>query len=210
MTIPLLPTSVRNLIADFERLPGIGPKSAQRIVFALLHRSPEDMERFAGDLRSLGATRTCVRCGMLTENDRCATCRDPQRDQTTLCVVETPVDLIAIERTGQYQGLYHVLGGVISPLENIGPEQLSVSSLLRRVKEEHPHELILAVNPSTEGDTTALYLQDALKNTSVVVTRLAQGLPTGAALEFADDLTIARAIAGRQELRRVAVRSRRT
>lgn len=208
--LPLLPSSVRNLLRDLERLPGVGPKSAQRIVFSLLHRPPEEIERFAVDLRALGTTKTCARCGMLSEQDQCATCRDPQRDQSLICVVETPVDVIAVERTGQYHGLYHVLGGVLSPLENVGPERLNISSLLRRVREEGPQEVILALNPSTEGDTTALYLREQLKGSSATVTRLAQGLPTGAALEFADDLTIARALADRKEVaRQQAVRSTR-
>lgn len=211
MSRPLLPAPLRNLISHFERLPGVGPKSAQRIVLALLHRPKDDVERFADDLKALGATKVCATCGMLAEAEQCGICADSQRDRETLCVVETPVDVIAIERTGQYQGRYHVLGGVLSPLERIGPEQLNLASLLRRVKTEKPAEIILALNPSTEGDTTALYLQDKLARSSARITRLAQGLPTGAALEFADDLTIARALAGRREIRKespVAVSAR--
>jgi recombination protein RecR len=209
MAVPLLPAPVRELLDDLERLPGIGPKSAQRMVFSLLHRPKEELEKFAKDLLSLGATRACGRCGMLSEQDTCTICRDRNREQETICVVETPVDVLAIERTGEYRGLYHVLGGVVSPLEHIGPDHLNLASLIRRVGGESAssekrglpvQEVILALNPSTEGEITALYLQDVLKNFPGKITRIAQGLPTGAALEFADDLTIARALAGRREV----------
>jgi recombination protein RecR len=172
------------------------------MAFSLLHRSKEELEKFAHDLLALGSTKTCATCGMLTDADTCVTCRDTQRERSTVCVVETPVDVIAIERAGAYRGLYHVLGGTISPLEHIGPEHLNISSLLRRVRAEQFAEVVLALNPSTEGETTALYLADQLGQTGATVTRIAQGLPTGAALEFADDLTIARAIAGRREVQR--------
>lgn len=199
---PLLPSSLTNLLRDLERLPGVGPKGAQRMVFTLLRRPREELEVFAKDLLALSDTKTCRSCGMLAESERCAICADANRDRTTLCIVETPLDVLAIERTGEYHGLYHVLGGVISPLEHIGPDDLNIRALLRRVKAEHPRELILALNPSTEGETTALYLQDLLRGTSAKVTRIAQGLPTGATLEFADDLTIAKALAGRREVRK--------
>lgn len=205
MAIPLLPASLRNLMWDLERLPGVGPKSAQRMVFALLRRSSEDLERFAADLLALRATKACQICGMLADQEQCTICRDQNRITSLLCVVETPLDVIAVERASEYHGRYHVLGGVISPLEHIGPEQLSIPQLLRRVKSESPQEIILALNPSTEGETTVLYLQDLLKKFAGTITRLARGLPTGAALEFADDLTIARAIAERREVQRTAV-----
>ena len=192
-------------MGDLERLPGIGPKSAQRMVFALLHRPAEDLERFASNLLALRAAKTCRTCGMLAEQEQCTICRDQNRMSPTLCVVETPLDVIAIERAGEYRGRYHVLGGVLSPLEHIGPQQLTIAPLLQRVKKESLEEIILALNPSTEGETTALYLQDLLKDFSGTITRLARGLPTGAALEFADDLTIARAIAERREVQRHAV-----
>lgn len=203
MAIPLLPPALRNLLEDFERLPGVGQKSAQRMVFSLLHRPKAELEKFARDLLSVGATKACVTCGMLTETDVCTICRDVQRDQSTLCVVESPVDVIAVERAGAYHGLYHVLGGTISPLEHIGPADLNISSLLRRTDVAQVTEVILALNPSTEGETTALYLAEQLAQTAVTVTRIAQGLPTGAALEFADDLTIARALSGRRDARPV-------
>lgn len=185
---------------DFERLPGVGAKSAQRMVFTLLRRSPEELEKFSNDLLALRATKTCRICGMLAETEECTICRDPQRIPTLLCIVETPLDVIALERTGEYRGRYHVLGGVLSPLENIGAEQLAITSLLQRVQNDPPREIILALNPSTEGETTALYLQDLLKKFPGTITRLARGLPTGATLEFADDLTLARAIAERREV----------
>lgn len=202
MAVPLLPAPLSNLVRDLERLPGVGPKSAQRIAFALLHRSPDELAAFTRDLSALASIRSCAVCGMLALEDTCAICRDPHRERTTLCVVETPLDVVAIERTGEYQGTYHVLGGVISPLERIHPEDLNLPSLLQRVKDAPPAEIILALNPSTEGETTALYLQELLRKTPVALTRIAQGLPTGAALEFADDLTIARALAGRREVQR--------
>lgn len=205
MAVPLLPAPVRDLLDDLERLPGVGAKSAQRMVFSLLHRPKEELEKFAKDLLSLGATKACRTCGMLSEQDTCAICRDQHRERETLCVVETPVDVLAIERTGEYRGLYHVLGGVVSPLEHIGPDALSIPLLLQRVKVSPPGEIILALNPSTEGETTALYLRDLLKGFRGVISRIAQGLPTGAALEFADDLTIARALTGRRELQRERV-----
>lgn len=208
MAVPLLPPALRNLLEDLERLPGVGQKSAQRMVFSLLHRPQGELEKFANDLRALSATKTCTICGMLAEADTCAICRDPQRDRSLLCVVETPVDVIAVERTGAHRGTYHVLGGALSPLEYIGPEQLNVAALLRRVKAERPAEVILALNPSTEGDTTTLYLEEQLAPTTAKVTRIAQGLPTGAALEFADDLTIARAFAGRGEAQRQPVQQK--
>lgn len=175
------------------------------MVFSLLRRRKEELEKFANDLLSLGATRACTTCGMLSEQDTCAICRDQNRERETICVVETPVDVLAIERTGEYRALYHVLGGVISPLEHIGPAALSIPLLLQRVKAASPREIILALNPSTEGETTALYLQDLLKGFRGVISRIAQGLPTGAALEFADDLTIARALSGRREIQRERV-----
>lgn len=196
-------------MGDLERLPGVGPKSAQRMVFTLLRRPSEDLERFAADLLALRATKTCQTCGMLADQEQCTICRDQNRIFSLLCVVETPLDVIAIERAGEYHGRYHVLGGVISPLEHIGPEQLSIPQLLQRVKKESPQEIILALNPSTEGETTVLYLQDLLKGFSGTITRLARGLPTGAALEFADDLTIARAIAERREVHLAQVKNQK-
>jgi recombination protein RecR len=200
MALPLLPSQLRNLLEDLERLPGVGPKSAQRIAFYLLRKSPDTLKKFADDLQELRGIQRCRVCGMLTEREECQLCRDPQRDHGVLCVVESPLDVLAIERTREYHGRYHVLGGVLSPLDHVGPEDLTIASLAKRVRTEHPREVILALNPSTEGETTTLYLKQLLADTGVTVSRLAQGLPTGAALEFADDLTITRALAGRQTI----------
>jgi recombination protein RecR len=199
--INLLPSPLRRVLEDFERLPGIGQKSAQRIAFYLLHQSPTHAEALSRHIAELHTTiHTCPECGMLTEKSRCSICSESHRDKTVLCVVETPLDVLAIERTGEYNGMYHVLGGTLSPLDNIGPEELNIQKLTDRIKKEKIREVILALNPSTEGEATSLYLKNALENTPVTVTRLAQGLPTGAALEYADNLTITRALTGRQTI----------
>ncbi len=198
MALPLLPAPLRNLLEDLERLPGIGPKSACRIAFHLLQQQPEALEKFAADLQTLHAgTKRCVRCGMLTDEEQCTICANPQRDGSLLCVTEGPLDVLAIERTGEYHGRYHVLGGVLSPLDHIGPRDLNIASLSERIERERPREVILALNPSTEGEITTLYLRQLLENSPVTMSRIAQGLPTGAALEFADELTIMRAFTGR-------------
>jgi len=200
MARTLLPAALRNLLEDFLQLPGIGQRSAERMVFALLGRPKEVVERFARDIQALPTTVTCEVCGMLSEEGRCALCRDPHRDVRTLCVVASTLDLMAIERTGTHEGVYHVLGGVLSPLDGIGPETLTIAALLARVAAAPPREIILALNPSTEGETTALYLQEALAGCGATLSRIAHGLPTGASLEFADDLTITRSFVGRRAL----------
>lgn len=200
MALPLLPAPLRTILEDLERLPGIGPKSAQRIAFYLLRQPPEVLQKISTDLQSLPGVQHCSVCSMLTDRERCTICADEKRDGSLLCVVESPLDVLAIERTGEYHGRYHVLGGTLSPLDHVGPDDLNVGSLVERVGSEHPREVILALNPSTEGETTALYLRELLRDSDVTISRLAQGLPTGAALEFADDLTITRALAGRQQL----------
>jgi recombination protein RecR len=202
MALPLLPSSLRDLLEHLERLPGVGPKSAQRIAFHLLRVPTEAVARMAESLRALhGGVLRCVTCGMLAEREECGICSDRLRNRGLLCVVEGPLDVVAIERTGEYHGRYHVLGGLLSPLDRVGPEDVNIPTLLDRVRKEHPAEVILALNPSTEGEATTLYLKKLLAEERVPLSRLAQGLPTGAALEFADDLTITRAIAGRQVLR---------
>lgn len=201
MAVPLLPAALRAVLDDLQRLPGVGQKSAQRIAFHLLRKSPEDLQAIAQNLELLHAgTKRCTTCGMLAEGTTCSICANPQRDSSTLCVVEMALDVLAIERTGEFHGRYHVLGGALSPLDEIGPEDLNISSLIERVKAEQPREIILALNASVEGETTALYLKKLFRESGVKVTRLAQGLPTGAALEFADDLTITRALSGRRTL----------
>lgn len=202
MSLSLLPAPLRTILEDLERLPGIGPKSAQRIAFYFLRQPPEVLQKIALDIQTLPGVQRCHICGMLTDRERCAVCADGKRDESILCVVESPLDVLAIERTREYRGRYHVLGGILSPLDHIGPDDLNITSLVERVESKRPREVILALNPSTEGETTALYLKELLKDADVVLSRLAQGLPTGAALEFADDLTITRALAGRQQLER--------
>lgn len=187
-----------DVIESFSRLPGIGKKSAARIAHYLLRSDRSLCERLAQDVSVLhDRIRTCTVCGAYTERDVCDICRDPGRDRHTLCVVEQPQDVQTIEAVREYQGLFHVLGGVIAPLEGIGPDQLRLSSLVTRVQEEQIQEIILATNPTVEGDTTALYIQKILRNISVSVTRLASGLPVGGDLEYADRLTLARSFRGR-------------
>jgi recombination protein RecR len=196
---------IEELTAELSRLPGIGRKTALRLTFFLLKRSPSEARRLAGAIEAVAErVRECSRCGNLTEADPCSLCQDRGRDRTLVCVVEEAADVGAIERTGQYRGLYHVLGGRLSPLEGIGPAELNIDSLLRRLREapaaDGVRELIIATNPSVEGEATALYLQKLVRPQGVRVTRLARGLPVGGDLEYADGVTIAEALSGRREL----------
>ncbi|NPV56538.1 MAG: recombination protein RecR [Anaerolineae bacterium] len=199
----ILPQPVQALIEAFERLPGIGPKTASRLVFFLL-RSPGDLtERLAEALNGLkNGTGQCSICFNITAADEevCEVCRDPRREAALICVVEEPLDVLALERTGGYQGKYHVLGGVLSPIEGIGPDDLKIRPLIERVRQGGINEVIIATNPSMEGDATALYLKQQLAPFSARVTRLARGLPMGSDLEYADQSTILRALAGRQDM----------
>lgn len=192
--------AVQDLIDELGRLPGIGPKSAQRIAFHLLKVSREDALRLA---RAIGEMKDkvtfCRRCFNISESELCSICSDDRRDATLLCVVEEPRDLVAIEKTGEYRGRYHVLQGAISPIEGIGPDQLRVKELLDRLAVEGTLEVILCTNPNIEGEATALYLGRLLKPLGVKVTRLASGLPVGGDLEYADELTLGRALEGRRE-----------
>ncbi len=189
------------LIEQFQRLPGIGHKSAQRLAFYVLGLPEGGAEAFAqAILDARGSIHTCRVCQNLTEGDICPICADPQRDRSTICVVTDPKDLIAIERTREYHGLYHVLHGVISPLSDVGPEQLKIKELLQRVAQGDVKEIIMATNPDTEGETTALYIGRLLKPFGVKVTRLAYGVPVGGHLEFSDEVTLTRALEGRREL----------
>jgi recombination protein RecR len=192
---------VQTLIDELGRLPGVGPKSAQRIAFYLLKVAPEDAERLA---RSIVEARTrvswCRRCFNLAEGDLCVFCRDEGRDATVLCVVEEPRDIVAVERTQEFRGRYHVLQGAISPIEGVGPEQLRVKELLERVGDEGIAEVILATNPNIEGEATAMYLARLLKPLGLSVTRIASGLPVGGDLEYADEVTLGRALEGRREV----------
>ena len=193
--------SVQTLIDELGRLPGIGPKSAQRIAYYLLKAAPEDANRLAAAITDAKAKVTwCRRCFNLSEGELCAFCRDDRRDPSLLCVVEEPRDIAALERTHEFSGRYHVLQGAISPIEGIGPEQLRVKELIRRVGEEGVTEVILATNPNIEGEATAMYLARLLKPVGVRVTRIASGLPVGGDLEYADEVTLGRALEGRRDV----------
>lgn len=199
----LLPEPIQNLVNAFSRLPGVGPKTASRLTFFLL-RAPEDLSRdLAEALVNLKTGTTyCQVCFNITAAGRteCEVCSSPARESSLVCVVEEPLDVLALERTGVYNGRYHVLHGALSPIEGIGPDQLKIRELLERVEREHVREIILATNPSMEGDYTASYLRQRLQASGARITRLARGLPVGGDLEYADQSTLSRALAGRQEL----------
>lgn len=192
---------VQDLIDEFGRLPGIGPKSAQRIAFHILQTQSFDVSRLAellGEVRE--RVRFCEVCGNITEHERCTICADPRRDASLICVVEEPKDVAAIERTRQFRGLYHVLGGAISPIDGIGPDDLSIPQLMRRLGDGEVREVILATDPNLEGEATAAYLSRLLTSIEVPVSRLASGLPVGGDLEFADEVTLGRAFEGRTRM----------
>ncbi len=195
-------SAIDELVAEFARLPGIGRKTAQRLTFYLLKQPHDATARLARAVAALGErVRTCSRCGNLTEADPCVICTDVRRDAGVVCVVEEASDVLAIERAGEFRGLYHVLGGRLSPLDGIGPEALNVPSLLARLGAESAvREVIVATNPSVEGEATAHYLERLLRPTGVAVTRLARGLPVGGELEYADSVTIAQALAARRRM----------
>lgn len=197
----MTPEPLNRLVALLARLPGIGEKTAQRLAFHLL-RSPAEYpkELSAALLELVDKVRLCERCFSLTDEGRCGLCRDERRDPRSLCVVESVADLLALERTREFKGRYHVLHGVLSPLEGIGPEQLRIKELLARLGAEGTTEVILATNPDVEGEATALYLTRLLKPLGLTVSRLAQGLPMGGDLEYADQATLARALSGRRTL----------
>jgi len=199
----LLPEPIQNLIDGFSRLPGIGPKTASRLTFFLLH-APETLSRdLAEALQALKIeTANCQVCYNITTagREQCNVCADSGRDTTLICVVEDPLDVIALERTGSYHGRYHVLQGLLSPIEGIGPEDIRIKELLARVKSGDIEEVILATNPSMEGDATAMYLMQQLAPLGVRITRLARGLPVGGDLEYTDQNTLVRALSGRQEM----------
>jgi recombination protein RecR len=192
---------VQDLIDELGRLPGIGPKSAQRIAFHLLKVSPEDAARLARAITTMkDQVRWCTRCFNISESDECGICADTRRDTRVVCVVEEPRDLVAVEKTGEFKGRYHVLQGAISPIEGTGPEQLRIRELLERIEAEGIGEIIICTNPNLEGEATALYLGRLLKPLGLRVTRIASGLPVGGDLEYADELTLGRALAGRRDL----------
>ena len=200
----IIPKAIQNLIDSFERLPGVGPKSAQRLTFYLLHVPQGELDKFADSLRNLKKdTILCSNCFMIGESDPCSICADSHRDHSTVCVVEQPLDVLALEKSGKYKGIYHVLHGKIDPLNNIGPEEIYIPQLLSRLKTQGQKikEIILATNPTMEGEATAMYITKQLKTqeSKVKVTRIGRGLPIGADLEYADEVTLQRAMEGRNE-----------
>ncbi len=192
---------VQDLIDEFGRLPGIGPKSAQRITFHILQTPNFDVSHLAQLLAEVREkVRFCEVCGNVSEQDRCGICRDPRRNETLICVVEDAKDVAAIERTREFRGLYHVLGGAISPIAGIGPEDLRITQLMQRLADGSVQEVILATNPNLEGEATATYLSRLLHTLEITVTRLASGLPVGGDLEYADEVTLGRAFEGRRTM----------
>lgn len=192
---------VQDLIDELGRLPGVGPKSAQRIAFHLLQADPADVKRLVDALTEVKAkVRFCVTCGNVSEEDQCRICRDARRDRTVICVVEESKDVVAIEKTREFRGTYHVLGGAISPIEGIGPDDLRIRELMTRLADGAVTEVILATDPNLEGEATATYLARLLQPMGLKVTRLASGLPVGGDLEYADEVTLGRAFEGRRPL----------
>ena len=192
---------VQDLIDELGRLPGVGPKSAQRIAFHILAADPIDVQRLADALREVKENvRFCTICGNVAEEEQCRICRDPRRDLTVLCVVEEPKDVIAIEKTREFRGRYHVLGGAISPIDGIGPDDLRIRELFARLSESGITEVILATDPNLEGEATATYLARMIAPLGIAVSRLASGLPVGGDLEYADEVTLGRAFEGRRRL----------
>jgi recombination protein RecR len=192
---------VQDLIDELGRLPGVGPKSAQRIAFHLLQADPTDVRRLASVLVEVkDKVRFCAVCGNVAEEETCRICRDPRRDQSVICVVEEPKDVVAIERTREFKGRYHVLGGAISPIDDIGPDQLRIKELMTRLADGTVTEVILATDPNLEGEATATYLTRFLGTLGLRVTRLASGLPVGGDLEYADEVTLGRAFEGRRSV----------
>jgi len=192
---------VQDLIDELGRLPGVGPKSAQRIAFHILAADPADVLRLADALREVKAkVRFCTVCGNVSEEDQCRICRDPKRDLTVLCVVEESKDVVAIEKTREFRGRYHVLGGAINPIEGVGPDDLRIRELMQRLSDGAIVEVILATDPNLEGEATATYLARMISPLGIAVSRLASGLPVGGDLEYADEVTLGRAFEGRRRL----------
>jgi recombination protein RecR len=193
--------AVQDLIDELGRLPGVGPKSAQRIAFHLLQADSEDVTRLVAALTEVKSkVRFCDECGNVAEAEKCRICADPRRDHTAICVVEEPKDVVAIERTREFRGTYHVLGGAISPIDGIGPDDLRVRELMTRLASGEVQEVIIATDPNLEGEATATYLSRLLRDVGVMVTRLASGLPVGGDLEYADEVTLGRAFEGRRRV----------
>ena len=196
-----IPLALERLTEEFARLPGIGGKTAQRLAFHVLSMERADAERFASTILEVKDTiKTCPICQNLTDEELCPICSDPERDHTQVCVVAEPRDVVAMERAREYRGVYHVLHGVISPLNHVGPDEIRVRELLTRVGEGGVREIIMATNPGTEGEATAMYISRLLRPLEIRVTRLAYGIPVGSQLEYADEVTLLRALEGRQEI----------
>ena len=201
MDYPRLAPPVARLIEEFHRLPGIGPKGAQRLTYYLLRASKDQAQALAEAIIDLKEkTVLCSICHNITETDPCLICSDPSRERDQICVVEEPLDILALERTGSYHGLYHVLHGAISPLNGVGPDDLKIASLLSRLRAGGIQEVIMATNPNLEGEATAMYLQRLIAPLGIRATRLARGLPMGGDLEYADEVTLTRALEGRREM----------
>lgn len=200
-----IPKAIQNTIESFEKLPGVGPKTAQRLTFYLLHVPQYELDNFAKNLTDLkSSTVICSNCFIVGESDPCEVCTNPSRDQGLICVVEDPLDVLALEKSGKYKGAYHVLHGRIDPLNNIGPDEIYIKQLLDRIsgKTGEIHEIILATNPTMEGEATAMYIDKQLKliSPNLKVTRIGRGLPIGADIEYADEITLQRAMEGRSEI----------
>ncbi|SFK12801.1 DNA replication and repair protein RecR [Halobacillus dabanensis] len=195
------PEPISKLIDSFTKLPGIGPKTAARLAFFVLEMEEDDVLDFAKSLVSAKRELThCTTCGHITDQDPCSICQDESRDQTLICVVQDPKDVIAMEKMREFSGKYHVLHGAISPMDGIGPEDINVASLINRLKDEGIEELILATNPNIEGEATAMYISRLVKPSGIRMTRIAHGLPVGGDLEYADEVTLSKALEGRREL----------
>jgi recombination protein RecR len=199
----LYPKNIQNLIEEFSLFPSIGPKTAERFVIYLLKKSPQDLENLANLIKSLKNLKKCKICNSFSENEICQICSDPNRDQNTICVVAEQKDLIAIENTHEYKGLYHILEGVLNPIQNITPEKLKIKELLKKIDGGKIKEVILALNPDLDGETTSLYLIDLLKKYPLKITRLARGLPIGGSLEYIDEITLSNALKRREIIKNI-------
>lgn len=196
-----LPSSLEKLINEFAKLPGIGPKSAQRLAFYMLKRDNVDLMGLSDAVRNVkNDIIYCEQCHNMTETNPCSICSDSSRDRTIICVVEEPLDAIALDKTGAFKGVFHVLGGVLNPMEGIGPEKLNIQSLVDRANQTGAKELIIATNPTIEGETTALHISKLFRDSDVQITRIARGLPMGGDLEYADEITLSRALEGRRAI----------
>ncbi|HAM22933.1 MAG TPA: recombination protein RecR [Actinobacteria bacterium] len=193
--------AIADLVSELGRLPGVGPKSAQRIAFHILQAEPDDVRRLADAMITVKEkVRFCIECGNVSEEERCRVCTDDRRDRSMICVVEEPKDVVAVEKTREYRGLYHVLGGAISPIDGVGPDDLRIRELMTRLADGRVAEVVIATDPNLEGEATATYLARFLSPLGITVSRLASGLPVGGDLEYADEVTLGRAFAGRRNV----------